>query len=873
MSVLSEFFRALWPTPVAGMLTFWWAPSRESWHVPLDVALAQDDGDWRVASAKLAVRNEEDRQNLYFGLGLRDPLAGLDQSHQGGKKAVVAIPGFCLDIDIFDEKAHKAKNLPLDDDGALRIIQGMPMPTIVVHSGYGLQIYWCFPQPLVWEPGNHQNADKLMQQFVQGCSQRASLLGYKLDQTDTVQRVWRLPGFKNWKDVKNPKDTQLLFLDSKNRHSVDVLLAAAFPLGIPSPERSRVAVGPAESPPPIGENPTGGSELLLDVISGLRRLVDRTRRELWEKILAGAPFAQPGERDVALRDAAVTLLGFKETEQIDDDDLCKLFAASIASMAAEHNDPENPALTMRDVLTKIRTARRFVAERRKKQDKALEDIARSIVGPPAVLFEDPEDGTSTIARGSMPPVRVEDVEHRGVIVVRTAHFVLDWRSHKRCYSKIKQKDEVLLFARDAWPADSPYSLVTVDPKKGPQPKTLPQVLAKYGTNAENLVYDLSLQRSYYCEQDDTFYDAVAPLRPLEPRFDREIDTWLRLLGGVYVDKVLDWIATVTKLTHPSCCLYLSGPQGAGKSLLPTGLSRLWSKTGPTEYGRIVGSFNEDLIRCPLVFADEKLPKTQDSALAQIREMTASQVRTISRKYQSNATLLGAVRVMLCANNDRLFSAGREDLSTWDLEAVCRRILHVRVPEASTKFLTGLGRSVIGTWLADDLLARHALWLSDNRKVDANSRFLVEGPMTSEHRHLIGAGGPVDAVREWLVLFASNPRTLTDVFRMRKEVPKARIGDGFLYVNVGAVVEFWAQYNGDQQRSPSRTMISRILSNNAVSQHRVINPDGTTSRFNKIEGDFVLKIAEDTGMGDADAIARYLRRTPEENEAPIARIVS
>ncbi len=75
--------------------------------------------------------------DYYIGVGLSPKNYG--DYRRCDAKDITAITGAYLDIDIFQEEAHKKHNLPKTIDEALRIIDGMPVPTFIIHSGHGLQ--------------------------------------------------------------------------------------------------------------------------------------------------------------------------------------------------------------------------------------------------------------------------------------------------------------------------------------------------------------------------------------------------------------------------------------------------------------------------------------------------------------------------------------------------------------------------------------------------------------------------------------------------------------------------------------------------------------------------------------------------------------
>lgn len=202
-----ELLRVLWPEPPAdGYLTIWEMPGKSSLHYPIRDVLSCSEADVRELLAQL------EGHNVYFGHGLRCP--GLPSEQRGTKKHVNWIPGYVLDIDLFNPdnpKAHKLTNsggkaskeglrLPETDEDVDAITEGAPPPTAIVHTGNGYHFYWGFdkPQQLTCKAARDA-AHKHFEAFQEPFIERARGLGFHLDKTATIERVWRLPGSRNEK--------------------------------------------------------------------------------------------------------------------------------------------------------------------------------------------------------------------------------------------------------------------------------------------------------------------------------------------------------------------------------------------------------------------------------------------------------------------------------------------------------------------------------------------------------------------------------------------------------------------------------------------------------------------------------------------------
>ena len=71
------------------------------------------------------------------------PVAGVARPDD-----IIAIPGLWLDLDYQSPGAHKTRHpLPPTKEAALSLLDVAPYkPSLIVHSGHGLQIYWLFKE-------------------------------------------------------------------------------------------------------------------------------------------------------------------------------------------------------------------------------------------------------------------------------------------------------------------------------------------------------------------------------------------------------------------------------------------------------------------------------------------------------------------------------------------------------------------------------------------------------------------------------------------------------------------------------------------------------------------------------------------------------
>lgn len=445
-----------------------------------------------------------------------------------------------------------------------------------------------------------------------------------------------------------------------------------------------------------------------------------------------------------------------------------------------------------------------------------------------------------------------------VIQCRTAFYVFDFETKK--YTTPRIQVELASTMRDAL-RDSPAEFYYQNDKGKWVEKKLPDLLKEYCTVTTSLIFDLTIQKSRFEFAASTFYEATAPLQLLEPRYDAQIEKWLNLLGGESKNALLDWIASVTDLNKETCALYLAGKKGTGKGMLAAGLARLWWQGPPTELKHILGNFNADIASCPLILLDEAMPKELGDVSGALRTLVGSSSRTLARKHLPNAPLRGALRLIIGANNDNVLKLGDEAMTLLDLEAVAERFLHVHVTPEAADFLASMGGRV-GTeaWVSGNLIARHALWLKQQRQIIPGKRFLVEGQPTVMHRKLVMQGSAQNLVFEWISRFLCDPSRLYKTYQTTKEAPKARVGDGLVLVNTQGVIDCWNTYMRADIRTPAFNRVGQIL--RSIATEEVRYPERTGSRYHSVQPALVVEWASENQVGEPEQLmARIAAKIP------------
>lgn len=868
-------------------------PSGISVHEPLG-----DDEDFEAFVERFVDTAHEivdAGESAYLGCALRAAdlparaaaaLAAGDKIPRGKRADCAALVGAWVDIDVQHAGAHASSDLPPSQALAVELLGEMPLaPTLIVDSGFGLHGWYLLDAALRLDTHEQRLAAEQLTEAVVRCAQTLGKRhGWRIDSTGNLDRILRIPGTRNFKISGSPRDVRLL-LDDGPKYSVDSLVRAFAPWVDDSAEPAGGADGVAPFPTPAGAVTMPDVDVIERLRDRLGALQSSDRRKLMRLVLDGKPFAKPGERDTVLQRVA-SIVAFLEPDARPEL-LAVVLAPSLAAMTKEA--PDGP--TVADAVEKISRAQQDAQRKREAKRQADNRIREALVRSARRAHEAQPTDEEPLDVDGLPDPHAEERPGEGELPSEyTADELQAFAAQQRCtveqfarrwiiqrgdsfyiycagryLSPIRMCDLDVSLPRDLSPA--PIDWITYKADGSPRQKTVKELLRDCATVARETIADLCVQDSRYEEPTQTFIEAAAPLRRMRARYHEAIDHWITLLGGNDPASLRAWLATVTRLNLQSCALYLSGPPGSGKGMLALGVSRLWSVGGFTELGRVLDAWNSDLLRCPLVVADEHLPQGfRRRSSAELRTMIGSSMRTLSRKHLPNADLRGALRIMLLANNDRMLAEiiGDEDLSPDDLEAIAGRFLHIETGRAAKEFLEKLGgRRATDKWVDGDLIAEHLHWLAQNVVVTPGKRFLVEGKASHMHRKLAVHGRIPSLCAEWIAKVATSEK-LPDGITRRALV---RFGNSRLLVNVNALVSTWDMYIQSDD-VPSTTRLGRALRTLAsVDEQIILNGQ----RYWEINAKTIVEFAEDHQICNVDKLRAVIARPITDAGVPLQQL--
>ena len=184
-----EFLTYLWGPKPPGKILIWTMPDKLSY--------------WFNRPAGVNALVKANRQkNFYLGMALAPATFRTASRRRTKAHQTTAIPALWADVD-FRHDVHKEPNLPPSAEAALETLQAMPdPPTMVIHSGHGLQAYWVLTTPWVFDsPMDRIKANTLTQYWHQRISLVFGAKGWSVDATHDLSRVMRLPGTTNFKQA------------------------------------------------------------------------------------------------------------------------------------------------------------------------------------------------------------------------------------------------------------------------------------------------------------------------------------------------------------------------------------------------------------------------------------------------------------------------------------------------------------------------------------------------------------------------------------------------------------------------------------------------------------------------------------------------
>ena len=262
----------------------------------------------------------------------------------------------------------------------------------------------------------------------------------------------------------------------------------------------------------------------------------------------------------------------------------------------------------------------------------------------------------------------------------------------------------------------------------------------------------------------------------------------------------------------------------------------------------LSDFNSDIARCPVVLADEEIPKPYNSTVTAIlRSMLSVTSRTLTRKYLASSDINGAIRLVLTANNEFLLDT-KDVSSHQDLEAIAQRFLRITVTEAAAPYLETIGRAKMTQW-KNNGIAAHALWLAENHEVkDPGKRFWVEGDVARMHSNLLLGSKWNSTVCEWLVRYLMNRKPFDT-----KGTGLIKCEGGQLFVNDQAIIDGWNLYLNTKQEAETAKIGAALRAISKSAERRQMRFNGRQIRYRPIDIEHLFAWSDRYNIGSRESL--------------------
>jgi hypothetical protein len=426
------------------------------------------------------------------------------------------------------------------------------------------------------------------------------------------------------------------------------------------------------------------------------------------------------------------------------------------------------------------------------------------------------------------------------------------------------------------------------------PINLDDAVQLYGQVVEDVEYSLVAQQEF-AEHIMKGQHPTRLVRPLVPSLavKAEYVYWAdRFIEAFVEPKARDafeiWCAGFTMFDHPLTALYLWGKPKTGKTWFANMLSRFWPSSRTPTNARLIleTNFNEALIQCPLIFADEDFPEDKG---AELRRAITQRSFTINAKFKAPQSVTGSPRWVIAANSPDIlsFTGSTKDA----LDALAERITPVKAQEGAIKVLRDqkIDMSSPDTTRA---FFQHFQWL---REVRHKKHFEPEN--LNDFRCIVPAFDTeffsqfylkdisVSHLCQWLVMLLAEPITYLEEVRRRKNMTRTA-QDAYRSVRVQTYVQFdeegklcvspwaprdmWDIYVNAKDRPPVHGMAKAFeVLGRKVKRYIFKRPDGSKARttFYQIDMKHLESWVDKTGYYSIEDLARLRKHLPETLELP------
>lgn len=351
---------------------------------------------------------------------------------------------------------------------------------------------------------------------------------------------------------------------------------------------------------------------------------------------------------------------------------------------------------------------------------------------------------------------------------------------------------------------------------------------------------------------------------LKAEYSPDVDEWLRVLAGSEknYNHLENWLSYAPAFDEgPICALSLAGAAGSGKGMLAQGLAELLEVPELATADDLVGDYQGGLRKSPYIMVDEGWPGTKSRsgrhAADQFRTLVAGDIVPVNEKYEPVIKMRIYPRILMFANNLSVVQTltANRNLSPDDREALNVRLLHMSVGSNASRLLYSKGgRRYTGAagarWVAgsdgksDFVLARHILYLYENRNPVTAGRFQVSGNYSDEVAYLMQTrSGHTPLVIE----------ALLRMFEMENRPEGVVVHNSRLFVLQQSVLKFYREImRNDCQEKMTHGTVQDVLKGLVVQENLspFVLPEAQglgRRRWHEIDVALIIKVAQTDGF--------------------------
>ena len=207
-----KFLTDLWGNPPPGVALVWTLPNNRSrWYTRFD-EVNQDV-------------EHHAHEDVYTGVGIANPnRARFTTQNRCTEEEVSGLAGMWADIDVA-HPVHKKPNLPPTQEQALTTLEeALLEPTLLVDSGHGIQAWWLFEEPWLFQNvEEHEMGRRAAQWWHQHIKALYTARGWTTDSVFNLDRIMRLPGTWNNRDPNDRRPVTPIF-EKEQRYTPQAFL-------------------------------------------------------------------------------------------------------------------------------------------------------------------------------------------------------------------------------------------------------------------------------------------------------------------------------------------------------------------------------------------------------------------------------------------------------------------------------------------------------------------------------------------------------------------------------------------------------------------------------------------------------------------------